>query len=89
MKVTDDMVRYTVETLLATAAVTLTVYAWFINPVTNQRAFGAIVASAFVLFSMMIYAYYKPSLTGATNTWLLVGCLTGSVFLLIAVQMST
>jgi hypothetical protein len=89
LKVNDDMVRYTVETLLATAAVTLTAYAWFIDPVANQRAFGAIIASAFLLFSMMIYAYYKPSLTGTSNTWLLVGCLTGAVFLLLAVQLST
>jgi hypothetical protein len=89
VNVTDDMVRYTVETLLATAAVTLTAYSWFIDPIANQRAFGAIVASAFVLFSMMIYAYYKPSLTGTSNTWLLAGCLTGAIFLLLAVQVSS
>jgi hypothetical protein len=89
LRVDDDMVRYTVETLFATAAVTLTAYAWFIDPVANQRAFGAIIASAFVLFSMMIYAYYKPSLTGTANTWLLAGCLTGAVFLLLAVQLSS
>ncbi|HEV2225673.1 MAG TPA: hypothetical protein VGR56_02580 [Nitrososphaerales archaeon] len=86
MKVTDDMVRYTVEMLLATAAVTLTGYSWFIDPVANQRAFGAIVAAALVLFSMMIYAYLKPSLTETSNAWLLAGCLMGAVLLLIAVQ---
>ncbi len=89
MRVDDEMVRYTVETLLAAAALTLTVYAWLIDPVVNQRAFGALIGSAFVIFSMIIYAYYKPSLTGSSNTWLLAGCVTGSVFLLMAVQLSS
>jgi len=85
----NGTVRYTVETLLAAAALTLTVYAWLIDPVVNQRAFGVLVGSAFVIFSMMIYAYYKPSLTGSSNTWLLAGCVTESVLLLLAVQLAT
>lgn len=83
------MVRYTVETLLAAAALTLTGYAWFVDPVANQRAFGAIIGSAFVIFAMMIYAYNKPSLIGASNSWLIAGCVTGAVFLLLAVQLSS
>ncbi|HYB76356.1 MAG TPA: hypothetical protein VEC08_05305 [Nitrososphaerales archaeon] len=88
MKVDDEMIRYTVETLLGTAAATLTVYLWFFNLVANQRAFGAMLGSGLVIFAMMIYAYYKPSLTGSGNSWLLAGCVTAAVFLLLAVQLT-
>jgi uncharacterized membrane protein (DUF106 family) len=89
MRVDDEMMKYAVETLFATAVLTLAAYAWVIDPVANQRAFGALIGAAFVIFSMMVYAYFKPSLTGRSNTWLLLGCLTGAVFLLIAVQLSS
>jgi len=89
LKVDDNMVRYAVETLLAAAALTLTVYAWFIDPVANQRALGALIGSALVIFSMMVYTYNVPSLTGRSNSWLLVGCVAGAVFLMIAVQVSS
>lgn len=89
MRVDNEMMRYMVETLLAAAALTLTVYAWLIDPVVNQRAFGALIGSALVIFSMMIYAYYKPSLSGGGNTWLLAGCVAGSVILLLAVQLAS
>ncbi|MDV3278352.1 MAG: hypothetical protein LYZ69_07790 [Nitrososphaerales archaeon] len=88
MRVDDQMMRYTVETLLAAAAATLTVYLWLFNLVANQRTFGAMIGSGFVIFAMMIYAYYKPSLTGSSNSWLLAGCVTAAVFLLLAVQLT-
>jgi hypothetical protein len=88
LKVDDNMVRYTVETLLAASALTLGVFAWFIDPVANQRALGALIGSALVIFSMMVYAYNVPSLTGRSNSWLIAGCVTGCVFLMIAVQVS-
>ena len=88
MKVENEMMRYTVETLLAAAAASLTVYLWFSDLVANQRAFGSMLASGLVIFAMMIYVYYKPSLTGSGNSWLLAGCLTAAVFLLMAVQLT-
>jgi RsiW-degrading membrane proteinase PrsW (M82 family) len=89
LKVDDTMLRYTLETVLAAAALTLTAYAWFIDPVANQRALGAIIGSALVIFAMMVYTYYTPTFTGRSNSWLLLGCLAGAVFLLIAVQVSS
>ena len=88
MRLDDDMVRYGVETLLAAAAATLTVYLWFFNIVAYQRAFGAMIGAGFVIFSMMIYVYFRPSLTGRSNSWLLAGCLAAAVFLLLAVQLT-
>jgi hypothetical protein len=88
LRVDDEMVRYTVETLLGVAAATLSVYLWIFDIVANQRAFGAMLGSGLVIFAMMIYAYSKPSLTGRSNSWLLAGCLTAAVFLMLAVQLT-
>jgi hypothetical protein len=89
LKIDDDMIRYTVETLLAASAATITVYLWFLNLVANQRTFGAMIGSELVIFAMMIYIYRKPSLTGTTNSWLLFGCATAALFLLLAVQLGS
>jgi len=88
LKVDDEMMRYTVETLLAAAATTLTVYLWLFDIAANQRAFGAMIGSGFVIFAMMIYVYFKPSLSARSNTWLLAGCLVAAIFLLLAVQLT-
>ena len=81
------MIRYTVETLLAASAATITVYLWFLDLVANQRTFGAMIGSELIIFAMMIYIYRKPSLRGTTNSWLLVGCVTTALFLILAMQL--
>ncbi len=83
------MIRYAVETLLAASAATITVYLWFLDLVANQRTFGAMIGSELVIFAMMIYIYRKPSLTGATNSWLLFGCAMAAFFLLLAIQLGS
>jgi hypothetical protein len=42
-----------------------------------------------VIFAMVVYVYAKPSLTDSTNTWLLAGCMTAALFLLIAAQLAS
>jgi hypothetical protein len=89
LKLDDEMIRYTVETLLAASAATITVYLWFLDLVANQRTFGAMVGSELVIFAMMIYIYHKPSLTGRAKSWLLFGCATAALFLLLAMQLGS
>lgn len=40
-----------------------------------------------VIFSMLIYVYYRPSITGAVGNWLLAGCLVASAFLIVSIQL--
>jgi hypothetical protein len=89
LKIDDEMIRYTVEMLLAASAATITAYLWFLDLVANQRTFGAMIGSELVIFAMMIYLYSKPSLTSRTNSWLLFGCATAAVFLLLAMQLGS
>jgi len=87
LKIDQEMIRYAVETLLAASAATITVYLWFLDLVANQRTFGAMIGSELIIFAMMIYIYRKPSLRGTTNSWLLVGCVTTALFLILAMQL--
>ena len=89
MKPDEDVVRYSVATLLATAAASIAVYLWILDLVSLQRVFGAMLGSELVIFAMVVYIYYKPTLTVASNNWLLLGCLVAASFLLVAVQLGS
>jgi hypothetical protein len=85
----DDIVRYSVATLLATAAASILVYLWILDLVSFQRVFGAMLGSELVIFAMVVYIYYKPTLTVETSSWLLLGCVVAAFFLLVAVQLGS
>ncbi|MDA4111372.1 MAG: hypothetical protein OK439_02455 [Thaumarchaeota archaeon] len=89
MKPDNDIIRYSVATLLATAAASILVYLWILDLVSLQRVFGALLGSELVIFAMVVYIYYKPSLTLESSNWLLLGCLVAAAFLLIAVQLGS
>ena len=83
----EETLRYAVETLLATAAASIAVYLWFLDITLLQRVFGALLASELVIFATAVYVYYKPTMLGPNNKWVVMGCTTAAVFLLIAVQL--
>jgi hypothetical protein len=89
MRLDEELLRYTIGTLLAAAGSTIMVYLWYIDLVALQRVFGALLAAGLVIFAMALYVFSKQRLTGRTNTWLLVGCLGGASLLLMAVQLGT
>jgi hypothetical protein len=85
----EHTLRYAVETLLASAAATIGVYLWFLDISSLQRVFGALLASELVIFATAIYVFYKPTMTGPNTKWLVMGCATAAVFLLIAVGLGS
>jgi peptidoglycan/LPS O-acetylase OafA/YrhL len=85
----EELLRYSIGTLLAAAGSTIMVYLWYIDLVALQRVFGALLAAGLVIFAMALYVFSKQTLTGKTNTWLLVGCLGAASLLLMAVQLGT
>jgi hypothetical protein len=89
MKLDQELLRYAIGTLFATAGATITVYLWYMDLFALQRVFGALLSAGLVVFSMALYVFSKPTLTGRTNTWLLLGCLGTATLLLIAVQLGT
>jgi hypothetical protein len=89
MKVDEETLRYVLGTLFALAGSSITIYLWYIDQLALQRVFGALLAAGLVIFSMAVYVFTKPSLTGRSNTWLLIGCLSAATLLLMAVQFGT
>jgi hypothetical protein len=89
MRLDEEMLRYAIGTLFASAGATVTVYLWYIDQFALQRVFGALLASGLVIFSMSVYVFSKENLAGRTATWLLLGCLGASALLLMAVQLGT
>jgi len=75
--------------MLATAAASIAVYLWIIDQISLQRVFGALLGAELIIFSMVVYIFYKPSLSAANSNWLLLGCVVAGVFLIIAVQLGT
>lgn len=84
-----SILRYLLATLLATAAASILVYLWIVDLISLQRVFGAMLGSEFIIFAMLVYVYYKPTLTVSTTNWLLLGCIVAAIFLLIAVQLGS
>jgi hypothetical protein len=87
MRLDEELLRYTIGTLLAAAGSTIMVYLWYIDLVALQRVFGALLASGLVIFAMALYVFSKQTLAGRTNTWLLLGSLGAGALLLMAVQL--
>jgi hypothetical protein len=85
----DETVKYMVQTLFAISSATMAVYVWVLDISSNQRALGALIGSELVIFAMVVYVYSKPSFRQARNSWLLAGCATAALFLLISVQLGT
>ena len=83
----EETLRYAVETLLATTAASIAVYLWFIDISSLQRVFGAMLASELVIFATAVYVYYKPTMLGPNTKWIVMGCATAGVFLLLGVQL--
>ncbi|HET7405029.1 MAG TPA: hypothetical protein VFJ63_02840 [Candidatus Bathyarchaeia archaeon] len=89
MRIDEQMIRYAIGTLFASAGASIMIYLWYIDLIISQRVFGALLSAGLVIFAMSIYVFSKETLTGRTNTWLLFGCLGSAVFLIIAVQLGT
>ncbi len=85
----ETSIRYAVIALLATAASTILAYLWTMDIVSLQRTFGALLGSELVIFSMIVFVYYKPALTISNTNWLCLGCVVAAIFLLIAVLISS
>lgn len=61
---------------------------WYVNPLTEQRAFGFLVSAELVAFSMLVYTYTKNSSSEfgeVSKTWLLIGFVALVVLVLLSV----
>jgi quinol-cytochrome oxidoreductase complex cytochrome b subunit len=81
----QERVRTWISFSILTFLIVVTAYLWFIDLMTQQRIFGILLGSELVAFSMLIYATVKPSFEKLSRPWILVGCLSLAILLLLTV----
>lgn len=80
-----------ISSLLLLFIVVAAIAIWYVNPLTEQRAFGLLVSAELVAFSMLVYAYSKnvfSDLGQMSKAWLLVGFLALAVLVLLSALLS-
>jgi hypothetical protein len=85
MKLDSESVRALMSWSIVAFLVTVTPYLWFINLLTRQRTFSLLLSAELMAFSVLIYVATKPSHSNLRRSWILVGCATLAVLLLLAI----
>lgn len=80
-----------IASLLLLFIVVAAIAIWYVNPLTEQRAFGLLVSAELVAFSMLVYAYSRNifgDLGQISKAWLLGGFLALAVLVLLSALVS-
>ena len=89
MKLDQEVVKFPLGFVLVILLVTIAAYLWLIDLFSMQRVFGMLLASELVAFAMLAYVYSKSSFSKVSKTWLLIGCASIAVFLILALTITT
>ena len=84
MRLQEEGVRILIEAALVCFLAVFAVHMWFIDLLTQQREFGALLAAELMAFSMLVYLSTKSDLGEVKKSWLLEGCVGLAVFLALA-----
>lgn len=63
----------------------LTPYLWLIDLLTRQKTFTLLLSAELAAFSMLIYVATKPNYDSLQKSWMLGGCASLTVLLLLAI----
>ena len=88
MKLRPEDVRALIAVLLLAFLAVVAVFLWFIDLLTQQRAFGVLIGAELVAFAMLVYIYSVPNYNEVKESWLLLGELTLGAILLLAIVVS-
>jgi len=67
----NDIRKEALSLTLLLFLVVIAAYIWFLNLMTQERVFGFLISAEMVVFSMLVYTYYKPDFDELSRTWLL------------------
>jgi len=85
MKFDSESIRALITWSIMAFLVGLTPYLWFIDLLTRQRTFALLLSAELAAFSMLIYAATKPNYNSLKKSWMLIGCISLAVLLLLAI----
>jgi hypothetical protein len=85
MKFDSESIRALITWSMIAFLVAVTPYLWFIDLLTRQRTFTLLLSAELAAFSMLVYVVTKPSYHSLRKSWMLIGCISLAVLLLLAV----
>ena len=85
MKFDSESIRALITWSIMAFIVAVTSYLWFIDLLTRQRTFTLLLSAELAAFSMLIYIATKPSYDSLKKSWMLIGCISLAVLLLLAI----
>jgi hypothetical protein len=85
MSLDSESIRALILWSIIAFLLALTPYLWFIDLLTRQKTFALLLSAELAAFSMLIYVATKPSYDSLKKSWMLVGCGSLGVLLLLAV----
>ncbi len=91
MKSSSESVWRLIAALLLLFLVAAAFGIWYVNPLSEERAFGLFVSAELVAFSMLVYAYSKhsyPELGEISKAWLFIGFLALVALVLLSLIVS-
>jgi quinol-cytochrome oxidoreductase complex cytochrome b subunit len=79
-----ERIRKWVSSSILVFLIVVTGYLWSIDIVTRQRTFGVFLGVELVAFSLLVYASSRPKFVKLNGSWVLIGCLSLAVLLMMA-----
>jgi hypothetical protein len=85
MTLTEKDIRWLIAAPLVVFLAAVGASLWFVDLLSHQGEFAALVAAELVAFALLLYLERTPDYSEASKTWLLGGCVSIVVFLAIAI----
>jgi hypothetical protein len=85
MSLDSESIRALIFWSIMVFLLAMTPYLWFIDLLTRQKTFTLLLSAELAAFSMLIYIATKPSYDSLKKSWMLVGCASLTVLLLLAI----
>ena len=84
MRLHEEGVRVLLSATLVVFLAVFAVYSWFVDLLSSQREFGAVLTAELVAFAMLVYVSTKPDYDAVKKSWVLTGCIALALFLTLA-----
>jgi hypothetical protein len=81
LRLQEEGVRVLLSATLVVFLAVIAVYLWFIDLLSSQREFGALLTAELVAFAMLVYISTKPDYDAVKKSWVLAGCIALALLL--------
>jgi hypothetical protein len=84
LRLYEEGIRVLLSATLVAFLAVFAVYLWFVDLLSSQREFGALLTAELVAFAMLVYVSTKPDYETVKKSWMLTGCIALALLLTLA-----